>query len=103
LPYLGIMLAVAALGLLRLWLLQRKERRADWRDIDNVRASLERLASQPASVNTRPGRSERTRSDLTKRLSHRNGQRLTPLDPARREAAKRRIEARRAARARATG
>ncbi|MGH2819602.1 MAG: hypothetical protein ACRDJ5_02995 [Actinomycetota bacterium] len=101
--YLGIMLGVAALGLFRLWLIQRKERRADWRDIDNLRASLERLSAQPTHT-ARPTRSERGRSgDLVKRMSHAGEARLSPLDPARREAAKRRIEARRAARARAAG
>jgi hypothetical protein len=79
--YLVILVAVAAVGLLRLWLIQRREHRNRYTDIDGLRARLERVASRPAVGATLPPPAH-----------------PAPLEPARREAARRRIEARRRAR-----
>jgi hypothetical protein len=101
------MLVVAALGLLRLWLLQRKEKKADWRDIDGIIESLERISNQPPPQATRPSRAERPRGErkrvsaVRRAVGPAGG--MTPLEPERRAAAIQRIEARRAARARAAG
>ncbi|MFN2489827.1 MAG: hypothetical protein ABR529_08845 [Actinomycetota bacterium] len=80
--YLGIFVLVAAAGCTRLWLQHRGEVRARRMDAGGLKSTLERLATRPAPSAEDP---------------------LRPLGPARRAAAKRRIEARRAARSRAAG
>ena len=87
--YLAIVVVGAFAGILMLWRQQRRQRAATAR-IDGLMTSLERLSAHPPEarpVLTSPasGRSSATRP--------RRGP--APLDPRRREAAKRRIEARR--------
>lgn len=87
--YLAIMVIVAVAGITRLWLQQRRET-SRMKTVDGFREGLMALSvqnHQPAP--TRPMRSSGPRSA-----------RPQPLDPARREAAKQRIEARRRARQR---
>ena len=86
--YLAIVVVGAFAGILMLWRQQRRQRAATAR-IDGLMTSLERLSAHPpeAPVLTSPasGRSSATRP----------ARGPAPLDPRRREAAKRRIEARR--------
>ncbi|HEV3473291.1 MAG TPA: hypothetical protein VG408_08835 [Actinomycetota bacterium] len=88
--YLVIFIVVAGAGILALWIHQRRQR-SHLGSVDGFRASLERISSSdivvPAKQVTRPT-SVRPK-----------GSRLEPLDPVRREAARRRLEARRAIRA----
>lgn len=84
--YLFIVLALAALGIARLWLQQRKEQ-ARLFSVAEFRTGLDTMGSQslpqvPASKRTVPVRKAPRRTQ--------------PLDPARRAAAKARLEARRA-------
>lgn len=85
------MVAVAAAGITRLWLQQRREN-ARLNSVDGFRDSLQKI-STPPTRRRRPG----VRSQRPAPISHAP---RTQLDPARREAAKRRIEARRRARQR---
>jgi hypothetical protein len=98
--YLFIMVLVAAAGITRLWLQQRKDN-TRMNSVDGFREGLERIAGQqrprpqdPRQAARRPAR----RPVAPRRMT--SGLRPQPLDPARREAAKRRIEARRRARQR---
>jgi hypothetical protein len=100
--YLLIMVVVAAAGITRLWLMQRRQR-ALLQTVDGFRSSLERISEQtrarPAGVR-RPSRAHAAgprHAPRRPRPQARGGS----IDPARRAAAKRRIEARRRARARA--
>ena len=87
LAYLSIMVLVAAAGILRLWLIQRRERALA--TADDFLAGLEKIATHlPTEPVAKEGRVSRWR------LRRRRG-RSRHLDPARRSAAKRRIEARR--------
>lgn len=96
--YLFIMVMVAGAGIMRLWLMQRRQR-AHLETVDGFRSSLERISEQtrarPAGLRRVPGR-----PNGAPRRPH-SVSRSTGMDPARRAAAKRRIEARRRARARA--
>jgi hypothetical protein len=74
--YLLILVGVAAVGLLRLWLAHRRDQRNRYADVRGLVARLERVSSRPA-------------------LGHPSTARPTPLEPTRRAAARRRIEARR--------
>jgi hypothetical protein len=100
--YLVILVAVAAAGLLRLWLQHRRDERNRNADLRSLRASLERLSAP--SVHDRAQRADRIHAPASTRpvrgARPRRPPALEPLDPGRREAARRRIEARRAARAR---
>ncbi len=91
--YLVIMVAVAAAGITRLWLQQRRES-ARMNTVDGFRESLERISSQQGH------RTERVVNRSSTRPGMRTTGRPQPMDPARRAAAKRRIEARRRARQR---
>jgi hypothetical protein len=90
LVYLGIFLLVAAGGIVGLWWSQRRQR-MHLRSVHGFRSSLERISTRAVVI---PGASreqkEPTSSDGSRRPE--------PLDPARREAAKRRLAHRRAAR-----
>lgn len=89
--YLVIMIVVAAAGITRLWLQQRRES-AHLNSVDGFRESLEKISDSYPSVVQQTPRTRRTPTVSTGRHQ--------PMDPARREAAKRRIEARRRARQR---
>ncbi len=104
-----IMVVVAGAGILRLWLLQRKEEsRLD--AVDDFRLGLEAISVQTSGRGARvyaptSHRPMPVRSVMEKRVVVDSGpanRRYSspspqPLDPARRAAAKRRIEARRRA------
>jgi hypothetical protein len=109
--YLAILVLVATAGLARLWLQYRREQRNRLADIDGLRSKLERLSAQPAlgPAPDSPGDGRTSATSSPRRAVPPTG-RSGPLDPvpepleqSRREAAKRRIEARRAARARTAG
>ena len=105
--YLLIVLFVAAAGITRLYLMHRRER-SQLNSIDGFRNSLDRIGwhATPKRVAARPdiraravsraGATERTatRGHRAAARPQRSG-RHNRLDPARREAAKRRLEARR--------
>ena len=102
-PYLMIMLVVGVAGVIRLYLMHRRER-TQLSTIDGFRSNLERIGNHTTPRRsvalTRPDvkpRAKRvTSADQAIRRSH-AGQyrRHAPLDPERRAAAKRRLEARR--------
>ena len=102
--YLVILVLAASVSIFRLWMLQRRQR-SHLQTVDGFRSSLQRLSepATPAPARARPasGRQRSVRRDppprriATPRMAHRRPEKL---DPARRAAAKRRIEARRAAR-----
>jgi hypothetical protein len=106
--YLVIVLLVAAAGITRLYLMHRRER-SQLNSIDGFRDSLDRIGwhSTPKRVAARPDIRARataraaagdrtvTRSHRTSARPARGAARASRLDPARREAAKRRLEARR--------
>ncbi|MFP5297931.1 MAG: hypothetical protein ACLGHL_02960 [Actinomycetota bacterium] len=91
--YLAIMVFVAVVGITRLWLQQRREG-ARMNSVDGFREGLQAL-STPSDV--QPARRP-VRSSPARPTAARTARGPQPLDPARREAAKRRIEARRRAR-----
>ena len=107
-PYLLIMLLVAVAGVTRLYLMHRRER-SQLDSIDGFRYSLDRIGwhASPKRVAARPDIRARaaarstatertvTRSHRTTARPQRGATRSNRLDPARREAAKRRLEARR--------
>ena len=111
-PYLVIMLLVAVAGVTRLYLMHRRER-SQLDSIDGFRDSLDRIGwhATPKRVAARPdiraravarsttgsAAAERTvtRSHRASARPQKGGTRSNRLDPARREAAKRRLEARR--------
>jgi hypothetical protein len=89
--YLAIFLAAACTGIAALWLHQRRQR-MHLRSVDGFRSSLERISTHEiANVGLRTVRKTVSSPGATRRPE--------PLDPARRAAAKRSIERRRAARA----
>ncbi len=88
--YLVIFMVVAGVGILSLWIHQRRQR-SHLGSVDGFRKSLERISSGDIVVADDPEAHEGS--------ARRRTSRLEPLDPARREAARRRLEARRAIRA----
>jgi hypothetical protein len=97
LTYLFILMAVAAAGLTRLWLVDRARRRSRYVDVDSYKQTLERITSGSSIAPARSrgkGRHSMGRSTDARERS-RSGASVETLDPARREAARRRIEARR--------
>lgn len=88
--YLVIFVVVAAGGIGSLWFYQRRERK-QLNSVDSFCASLERISTQqlvsPAHIESGPSQ-----------VRPGGSRRPEPLDPARREAARRRLERRRAAR-----
>lgn len=82
--YVVILILVAAAGIAKLYLTQRRQR-ATLETVEGFRASLERIATDPGLGYARATRRSGSRRPRT-------------LDPDRREAARRRLEARRAAR-----
>jgi hypothetical protein len=91
--YLIIIVLVAAVGIGRLWWIQRRLA-TSLQTVDGFRASLERLSGQeaapPAGAGSREAAPLSTPPDKTSSDPY-----LEPLDPERRAAAKRRLEARR--------
>jgi hypothetical protein len=89
--YLVIFVVVAGGGIGSLWLYQRRERK-QLNSVDSFCASLERISTHkivtPVRIDRGPSRARPGGSRGPE-----------PLDPARREAARRRLERRRAARA----
>ncbi|MDQ3962731.1 MAG: hypothetical protein M3277_02300 [Actinomycetota bacterium] len=88
--YLIIFMVVTGVGILSLWIHQRRQR-SHLGSVDGFRKSLERISSGDIVIADDP-------------VPHpvgvrRRASRLEPLDPVRREAARRRLEARRAIRA----
>ena len=102
--YLVILVLAASVSIGRLWMMQRRQR-AHLQTVDGFRSSLQRLSEpatlapirprQPARRKMAVPRDPAPRRIATPRMAHRRPEKL---DPARRAAAKRRIEARRAAR-----
>ncbi|MFN2526263.1 MAG: hypothetical protein ABR505_08365 [Actinomycetota bacterium] len=92
--YLVIIFLAAVAGIAVLWSQQRRDR-AHLETVDGFKSSLELLSIQ---TNVQP---ERTRGVAARRISTAPGRRPPPLDPERRAAAKRRLEARRRSRSRA--
>ena len=95
--YLAIMFLLAGAGILRLWLMQRRER-SHIDSVDGFKAGLEAISAPTSHVVSRPAGTPRQRSErpvqATRPTRTASPSTLT-LDPARREAAKRRLEARR--------
>ena len=88
--YLVIFVFVAVAGIGALWIYQRRQR-SHLGSVDGFRESLKKISARDIVVpDTDEDRPTYVRP---------NGRRLEPLDPARREAARRRLEARRAIRA----
>ena len=98
--YLVIMVVVALAGILTLWTQQRREH-AHLQTADEFRSSLEHISARPDPRVLRLERGGRS-VPQSRGGRVRPAGRPAPLDPARREAAKRRLEARRAARMRAS-
>ena len=94
--YLFIMVAVATVGIGSLWMQQRRQR-AHIETVGAFQESLRKIApeSQPAAWRRRPP-ARQGRPGV-----RRGGRRPVPSDAARREAARRRVEARRRSRGRA--
>lgn len=88
--YLVIFMLVAGVGILSLWIHQRRQR-SHLGSVDGFRKSLEKISARDIVISDEPNAHP---VGAPKRTS-----RLEPLDPARREAARRRLEARRAIRA----
>jgi hypothetical protein len=96
--YLVVMVLVAGAGITRLWLMQRRQR-AHLETVDGFRLSLERISEQ---TRARPAGARRMQGRPAGGANRpRPVTRSSSIPPARRAAAKRRIEARRRARARA--
>lgn len=100
--YLAIMIVVAAAGILRLWLYQRKER-TRLTSVDEFKSSLERISAGTGALTpVRPTKRVRMINEARVVVDSRPSSNVghahpAPLDPNRRAAAKRRIEARRRA------
>ena len=89
--YLAIFVIVALAGISALWINQNRQRR-HLHSVDGFRSSLERVTSHDIEIpHPRTERREMARAVRIKR-------RPEPLDPDRREAARRRLERRRAVR-----
>ncbi|HEV2756609.1 MAG TPA: hypothetical protein VG318_12640 [Actinomycetota bacterium] len=95
--YLVIMFLVAGTGLASLWVQQRRER-AHLGTVDGFKDSLERLSAAP-TVRPRRRPAPRAAAPAPRRSPVRapHSSRRAPMDPARRAAARKRIEARRRA------
>ena len=89
--YLGIFVLVAVCGIAGLWWSQRRQR-MHLRTVGSFRSSLERMSTHDVAIPRGP----RERAETLDKPHGRR--RPEPLDPATREAAKRRLASRRAAR-----
>jgi hypothetical protein len=90
--YLGIFLVIAVCGISGLWWSQRQQR-MHLRTVGDFRSSLERMSTHTVAIPRGP------RERIEAPAQPRGRRRPEPMDPATREAAKRRIARRRAARA----
>lgn len=90
--YLVIFFIAAGVGIGSLWLYQRHQRKL-LNSVGHFRTSLERISSHSVAIPQKHAE----RRTVTARPGGRR--RPEPLDPARREAARRRLERRRVARA----
>lgn len=104
--YLVIMFLVAGTGLASLWVQQRRTR-AHLETVDGFRSSLEALSTAPVVRARRRRPPAASRSVAPRRAASSPARRAAPhrssrdsLDPSRRAAARKRIEARRRAAAR---
>lgn len=94
--YLIILFLLAGAGILRLWLQQRRER-SHKDSVDGFRAGLQAISTPTPQRSLRPANTSRAaRPSVRPTSATKTGSSLS-LDPARREAAKRRLEARRRA------
>ena len=89
--YLVIMLLLAGVGLANLWTQQRRQR-AHLETVAGFKASLQKIAPHAA-----PGPFRNAMRAARRPQSRRTPGRAVQLDPARREAARRRVEERRRA------
>jgi hypothetical protein len=87
--YLVIFFVVASAGIAAIWFRQRRELR-HLNTVDGFRSSLEKISTHQVRA---PG----PRMRLPDAAPRARSRRPEPLDPARREAARRRLERRRAA------
>ena len=95
--YLAIFAIIAMAGITGLWVHQSRQRR-HLESVDGFRSSLEKVSGHDVDLSAVPHeRPERKEVEAVVRAV-RIRRRPEPLDPARREAAKRRLERRRAAR-----
>ena len=96
--YLAIMFLLAGAGILRLWIMQRRER-SHIDSVDGFKAGLEAISAPASQMVSRPASTPRQHSERPAQISRPSRSKASPstleLDPARREAAKRRLEARR--------
>ena len=94
--YLAIMFLLAGAGILRLWIAQRRER-SHIDTVDGFKAGLEAISAPTSHVVQRPANTPRRseRPMPVNRPTRTASPSTLTLDPARREAAKRRLEARR--------
>lgn len=90
--YLGIFLVIAVCGISGLWWSQRQQR-MHLRTVGDFRSSMERISTYKVAIPKGP------RERIEAPAQSRGRRRPEPLDPAIREAAKRRLARRRAARA----
>ena len=88
--YLIIFLVAASAGIGSLWFYQRRQRKV-LDSVDGFRSSLQRISNHEIVIPAQ-------RVERSFRPSTGGSRRPEPLDPARREAAMRRLERRRAAR-----
>lgn len=84
--YLAIMFVVAAVGMTVLWVQQRRER-SHLETVESFQSSMEKISPEAGSRPASPRKPVRRGSPAE----------ANRLDPARREAARRRLEARRRA------
>lgn len=93
--YLIFMVLLAAAAIARLWMQQRKEQ-SHHKTVKGFQTALANISDpHPYARSPRKG-APAARPSVARA---RSGRQVQPLDPARREAAKRRLEARRRARA----
>ena len=95
--YVVLLVVLATAGIVRLWLQQRKER-SHLQTVNGFRSSLQVIAAGPS---VRPAARD-NRPVSRPVATPRTGKRPQPMDPARRDAAKRRLEARRRERSRSS-
>jgi hypothetical protein len=91
--YLVIIVVIAGAGIGRLWWIQRRHA-TSLQTVDGFRSSLERLSAQQGLSPDGPVSSPTVKSSAPQGEATSDPY-LEPLDPARRAAAKRRLEARR--------
>ncbi|MFP5351272.1 MAG: hypothetical protein ACLGIB_01745 [Actinomycetota bacterium] len=99
--YLIIMFAVAAVGIGTLWLQQKRER-SHLESSEKFLSSLQKISPDVKPIQRRPGRRPVARGARRSAAVRTPGRRPSRSEIARREAARRRVEARRRSHAVAT-